>query len=127
MTTFEIYLILQLDSIREVFLWLTGISLGAYAFAFFAALNQVDKLDRADKKLPQYAQGIILSAKWVMPVLILMMIAANLIPSTRTMAAAIIIPRIVNNEQLMSDAEDVYALAVERMKELIKPTDVVHE
>lgn len=102
----EIYLVMQLDTVRTVFFILGGIgALASCFFGFFAFVDDEDQPAILAKKT-----GII-----AVPVLI----AAALIPSSRTAAAMIIIPAVANNETIQQEANDLYQLAKDGFRRLV--------
>ena len=60
--------------------------------------------------------------RWMVPVSIavalLGMLAATFVPTTKQMAAIIVVPRIANNEKIQDAGSRLYDLAVEWMEEL---------
>lgn len=60
--------------------------------------------------------------RWMIPVSIavalLGMLAATFVPTTKQMAAIVVVPRIANNEKIRDAGSRLYDLAVEWMEEL---------
>lgn len=109
----EIYLVFQLDSIREFLAGVSGVGLIAsiVAAAMFPLLFDEDF-------------GLNLSVKWVFtPLVSATFVAALLyafVPSTKTAAAMIIIPKIANSETIQREAEDLYGLAKRALVEAVQ-------
>lgn len=59
-----------------------------------------------------------IACKVLIPISLLMILIATLLPNTKQMAAIIVIPRIVNNEKIQEAGNRVYELAIEWMDEL---------
>ena len=103
---FEIYLVMQLDS-------LVGLAIGfsilfgvATLFAVFAALD--DALDRPIFALSVTAGPFLVAA-----------LTAALLPSSKTAAAMVVIPAIANNEKIQDEASELYQLAKQGLKQVI--------
>lgn len=112
----EIYWILQLDSIRDFF--------GAGVFLFGAAglmatifapilFDSYSDFKASPKKV----------FGWIGSGLLVFSAALCFTPSTKTAAAMFIIPAIANNEAIQKEAGDLYSLAKQALTEAIKPDD----
>lgn len=122
----EIYLVLQLDTIGTT-LGVTSALLGVSALVaglwggFEKSMSnsfpelEMSKRERANgDRLHGWAKRL---AIFAVPILAL----NALLPSSKTAAAMIIIPAIANNETIQKEAADLYGLAKEALTEAIKP------
>ena len=124
-TPFEIYLVLQMDDVKDgltVLCALTGLT--AFFALFVATIgcshDSWNTQDTRDKKDILRIQAI----KWFKSTLVvaaLSALAATLLPSTKTLAAMLVIPAIANNETVQQEASELYKMAKEALKEAIKP------
>lgn len=118
----EVYFILQLDEIRGMFTFF-AFMLGVGCFiAFFAGAILRDNYPEH----PSYASGKRLHDVIVPRLFFALLVCGainSFIPSTKTMAAVVILPAIVNNETVQKEAGDLYALAKQGLKELVTPDE----
>lgn len=106
----DIYWVMQLDSIGAASVLL---SIFAVPSAIFTALAA------KEGELP-----------WSVPVILapfaaLLLFAAIFLPSSKTAAAMLVIPAIANNETIQREAGDLYQLAKDGLRELVKPDESV--
>jgi hypothetical protein len=133
-----VYFVLQLDTIGDsisfLFFILLAIQLvrrlvcasgaaGNFTTGYQHAREQ-DKLDVAWweeklKKSPSWPQIIFL--------IVCFFCSFAFIPSTKTVAAAVIAPAIVNSKIVQQDIPELYNIGIERLKEAIKPTAKVEK
>lgn len=115
----EIYWVMQLDSIGAATRVLAVISAlvaaAVWMVAGFMAMDAYGDDDKAAAKKfaaygfkPGIAAGVLL-------------FASAFIPSTKTAAAMFVIPAIANNEAIQREAGDLYQLAKDGLRELVKP------
>lgn len=107
-TAWDIYWVMQLDTIGMVasLLALAGIPISAFAWAAWADEN-VD----APIAFPLV----------VTPLAILALLVATFIPSTKTAAAMIVLPAVANNETIQQEAGELYGIAKDALRELARP------
>jgi Trk-type K+ transport system membrane component len=116
------YWLVKLDDLQHVFghliyiptLWI--VITGIIAFPAFIATLDDDESTR-ERALRRIKKATLLC----IPMLFLtgvIMLTAALIPSTKQMAAIMIVPKIANNEKVQTIGNRVYDLAVEWMEEL---------
>jgi uncharacterized membrane protein len=105
MSTFELYLILQMDSLRV----LLGIPLAIGCILMLLAL--IAASDSHDEKLARklYIYGIALFCS--------AMAVLCATPSSKTLAALYVLPPLINNEEVQGDFKEIYDLAVEGLKD----------
>ena len=58
--------------------------------------------------------------KPLVPLFLLMFTASWLVPSTKTLAAMLVLPAIVNNETVQEDASEIYGLALEGLRKAVE-------
>jgi len=118
MNMFELYCILKLDEVKSL-LEITG-AVSCLFVTVILGMFLFDYLD-AGKKIPLWYK---VCSMTLIPMVIFLILAAVLIPSTKQMATIIIAPKIINNEVLKDDLKELYGLAKEELKDLIKKKDV---
>lgn len=121
----EVYFIMQLDSIRDVtglLSFFIGISIAASAVVFFLSFDDCFESDGTIRMFMKKISTISLSLFFV-----LMLIRAFL-PSTKQMAAVILIPQIINNEKVQQLPEDILNLVQNLIREwTLQPNDAGHK
>lgn len=120
-TTAQMYWLTKLDDIRQALgsiMWvpIAWIAIVAAAsFCAFAAHADMDSVRRV-------VIGRIKKASWTCVPMVLWIVATQiavaLVPSTAQMAAIVVVPRIVNNEQVQTAGSRLYDLAAEWLDEL---------
>ncbi len=121
-TTTQMYWLVKLDDIRCVFgdtLWFPIAWIIVVAIVSFAAfLGTIDEMEDKRRKV----HAILKKALWTcVPMLFLIVIiqvTVALVPSTRQMAAIVVLPKIVNNEKVQTMGNRLYDLALEWMEEM---------
>lgn len=111
MTAWQIYWVMQLDSINSFFLCSTA---GAVFAPMAAGMISDGELvwNYEQKRIRRWAKVCF----WMAP---LFLIAAVLTPSTKTAAAMIVLPAIANSETLRKEAGELYGLAKEALRDAI--------
>lgn len=112
-TPTQMYWITRLDGINEVGIFLiilasTALLVGPIIMELFN-----DFID--EKKLSLHFRSIF---KWALPTFLFGLAIVTFVPSTKQMAAILLIPGIVNNEKIQQTGNKLYDLAVEWMDEL---------
>jgi hypothetical protein len=103
---FEVYLVMQMDSIIVVAVVIGAcLLISAAAACFYGGLKNESEASATGRRLAKYA-------------FILLAISAFL-PSTKTTAAMIVIPAIANNEAIQKEAGDLYAIAKQALKDSV--------
>ena len=123
----EIYIVLQMDSVKEALPFAVAASacgIGACLFVggIGASPLSYDSKDEHDQKVVLRAA----SFKWAKRLLVacsLSAATAALLPSTKTLAAMFIIPAVMNNETVQKEAVGLYTMAKDALKEAIKPEE----
>ncbi|NGM56522.1 hypothetical protein G5C63_19645 [Stenotrophomonas pavanii] len=106
-SAWEIYWVMQLDTIR----FASGLaSIAGLAALVFLVPVAVDAYD--DGKA---MKRVLL----VSPMLLIPIAAATFLPSSKTAAAMIVIPAIANNERFQAEAGDLYQLAKQGLQKLV--------
>lgn len=123
MSAWTVYWVLQLDSIRFVFVMLTILSLIASFLATVFGGLMITGYGDEDKgngaKLLSYAKRL-----WM--AFVVSLLASNLIPSSKTAAAMIVLPALTSEEvvgTVKSEAKELYEMAKEALKEKITTTE----
>lgn len=119
-TTAQMYWLAKLDDIRQALgsiIWvpIAWIAIVAVvSFCAFAACADMDSVRRV-------VVGRIRKASWTCVPMVLWIVATQiavaLVPSTAQMAAIVVVPRIVNNEQVQTAGSGLYDLATEWLDE----------
>ena len=126
-TPFEVYLVMQLDSI-SVFLFATTILLGISLLISFliGAINSDMYTEETVKRgKAQMARTL----KFV-PLLVCLGFSSALIPSSKTAAAMIILPALTSKEvtePLAAEGKELYALAKQALRDAVDAKDTKTE
>jgi len=118
LTVWEVYWVMQADkllditSVIAVILGLVLIPLSAAGIASF------------DKEFPKDI-GKLVRRSWlaVMPLFAILLVFYAVVPSTKTVAAMIILPAIVNNETVHDEASELYQLAKDALEDMVRADD----
>lgn len=116
-SAWEIYLVLQLDSIKEVLgaiWWLSTIGAGLLMLVAFIFCDEFELL----KKFINKRAVTFIFVPWMT-----VSFLNALLPSSSTAAAMFVIPKIANNQSIQKEAADLYGLAKQALTEAIKPDD----
>ena len=121
-TPTQMYWLVKLDDMRHVLsciMWLPivlAIVIGVMAFATF--MMTIDG-DRGTKKeaVSDIARLAILFVSMLL-IVVALQVAVAFVPSTKQMAAIIVVPKIANSEKVQTVGNQLYDLAVEWMNEL---------
>jgi TRAP-type C4-dicarboxylate transport system permease large subunit len=129
MDAWTIYWILQLDSINGLFTTLLIVACAAeIVFAAFWIVGTLADPDswyseqfkqdaiRARQRVPAALKAAIRNATFVM---LPLAITSALLPSTKTAAAMVVIPAIVNNETIRKESGELYDLAKQALREAV--------
>jgi hypothetical protein len=118
-TASEIYWILKLDAIQNVFLafsMLTGVFGIVMAIAWGVMNSSPDDCFDSEKKAASCRKRFFITV----PIFALLAAVTALTPSTKQMAAIKIIPAIANSEivgELSADAKELYRMGINAIKE----------
>ena len=121
-TPTQMYWLVKLDDMRHVLsciMWLPivlAVVVGVMAFATF--MMTIDG-DRETKKeaVSDIARLAILFVSMLL-IVVALQVAVAFVPSTKQMAAIIVVPKIANSEKVQTVGNQLYDLAVEWMNEL---------
>jgi len=134
----NLYWILQLDQIQTVLIALTIISgiLTAISIIFFAIARAIcDNFD-PDRYFRQEAIEKIISVyesnkvttskalKITMTTFLVFLIVTTFVPSSKSAAIMLVLPSIVNNEKIQTEAQELYDIAKNGLKELVEESKV---
>ena len=120
-TTAQMYWLTKLDDIRQALgsiIWGPIAWIAIVAVASFCAFMACADMD----SVRSVVIGRIKKASWTCVPMVLWIVATQiavaLVPSTAQMAAIVVVPRIVNNEQVQTVGNRLYDLATEWLDEL---------
>lgn len=112
-------MIMQADKACDLFEGILIVSLAVsilLQFAYFACQSEGDQPIIGRKGL---------TAIWA--VVILVAIGVTVTPSTKTLAAMIVVPAIANSQAVQKDFPQLYDLAVNKLKEQLAPSKEVEK
>jgi hypothetical protein len=129
LSAWDIYLVMQLDAIGFFSLMVTIALAGIAVSSFISIWRNQDFAEIYEdspecKSYQKYMASANSSNKlaWrTFPVAIVFALISALLPSSKTAAAMLILPAIVNNEAIQQEAGDLYRLAKQGLSELVKP------
>jgi hypothetical protein len=107
-SAWDIYWVMQLDTIRSAL----GIA-SVFALAATAISTLAIGIEGAS---PRYA-------KFFGAILAPLAIAAALVPSSKTAAAMVVLPAIANNQTIQREAGDLYGIAKDALRNLAAPKE----
>lgn len=123
MSAWTVYWVLQLDSIKYIFILLTIFSAAAAAITSIIGGLMTGEYNERDRengtKLLGYSKRLWLT-------FVVALFAANLLPSSKTAAAMIVLPALTSEEvvgTVKSEAKELYEMAKEALKEKITTTE----
>lgn len=123
----EIYLVLQMDSIKEATQVSAVVSgAGVLGSLFIGGLvASVDSWDDVTKRESKAVLGTV-AYKWTKRLALVCSLSAALVallPSTKTLAAMLIIPAVMNSETVQKEAGELYTMAKTALEEAVKPEE----
>lgn len=132
-TPWEIYWILQLDSINNMLnsllvLFLIA-CLGLWAAGILMSFSNPDAWDAEANKASSRRMLAMAPVfrKWALRltlfVCVPLLLAQMFIPSTRTVAAMVIAPKLINSPTIQHEAGELYDLAKQALQNAVKPND----
>lgn len=122
-SAWQIYLVMQLDSINRV---VTSFSVLCFMFGAFCSLwcffnseddnwswneGKKEEREKARKPIIKRASRFFISSA-------LLAALASLLPSTKTAAAMIVLPAIINNESVQREAGELYRIAKDALRSI---------
>ena len=121
-TPTQMYWLVKLDDMRHVLscvMWLPivlAVVIGVMAFATFMMTIDGDRETRKEA-VSDIARLAILCVSMLL-IVVALQVAVAFVPSTKQMAAIIVVPKIANSEKVQTVGNQLYDLAVEWMNEL---------
>ena len=111
MTGFEVYVIMQLDSVIAS----AGVLAGVLVFGtlFFVSFNL---LVNEDMSVVTKNKALLRKLAYLIGGLLLV---NTFLPSTKTAAAMHVLPAIANNETIQNEASEIYQLAKQALKDAV--------
>jgi hypothetical protein len=128
LSPFEVYCILKLDTLVNlgiVFSLILGGIVVALWIAYHCYYHDGIGYDEEDRDV-KIAKRIRPQAICTSIILVILIVATALIPTTKQMAAIIVLPKIVNNEVVQQIPDKILGLGLEWLNEL-KPATVLKE
>lgn len=123
LTPFNIYLIMQLDDLRAMLCIPLVLSLFVTVIGFIMFVANAAPQNRtpcdSDTASPWYLMGKTL-LRHAAPVAVLSTLLIAVLPSSRSAATIVILPAVANNEAIQREAAELYLLAKEGLRNLIK-------
>lgn len=117
-SAWNVYLVMQLDSIVVAAFGMAVIlGIAAIICTIVAAIAGAE----GEPLAPRMARA----TKSVSAAFFVAVLASALLPSTKTAAAMIVLPAMANNETLKREADDLYGLAKQALKEAIDAPEPV--
>ena len=111
-SAWDIYWVMQLDTLIGMFV---GVAMACVYVVFLAGLFTDGEALGIDSDRP--ASWL----KWPAVIFVAAGLCAAFLPSTKTAAAMIVIPRIANNEAIQHEAGDLYGIAKDALRTLAAP------
>lgn len=105
MSGWEIYLITRCDAAQVFFIVISAL------FAATTFLVTAFVLIEAVIEVTNTAHVLRKSIKWMLTISVISGLLAVVTPTTKEMAAIVILPKILNNQQVQTEANEIYSLA----------------
>ena len=115
-TTAQMYWLTRLDTINDVCFIAILICVIVFSFVSFVGFMIAYSMCREDKFIAWLKRSL----KFVLFILAFCSIVCSFVPTTKEMAAIIILPKIANSEKVQQAGNKLYDLAVEWM-DALKP------
>lgn len=121
----EIYLVLQMDSIKEA-TQVSAVVSGAGVLGSLFIGGLVASVDSWDDVAKRESKAVLRTAayKWTKRLALVCSLSAALVallPSTKTLAAMLVIPAVMNSETVQKEAGELYTMAKTALEEAVKP------
>lgn len=121
-SAWDVYWVLQLDSIGGLLVAATILSGIATCVTLFIGALMTDRdFCHSEQQDAQWLKVKRLSLQFFIATCVFAP-CATLIPSTKTAAAMIVLPALVNNTSVQHEAGDLYKLAKEALAHAVQPT-----
>ena len=121
-TPTQMYWLVKLDDMRHVLsciMWLPivlAVVIGVMAFATF--MMTIDGSCETKKEAVSDIAKLAIWGVSMLLIVVALQVAVAFVPSTKQMAAIIVVPKIANSEKVQTVGNQLYDLAVEWMNEL---------
>lgn len=113
-TPLTVYLVLQADSLKTLFV-IAAVVLGILSIlAFFFGVDA-----GSDEQISQAWRTYKL--KWWISGFVVVLALSLITPNTKTLCATLLVPAINNSQAVQKDFPELYELAVGKLKEQLKP------
>src|SRR5690606_37769141 len=125
----DIYWVMQLDSIGVLLFLIALVSgIATLVLLVWAAMHaEEDRYSWNEGKTEERIAFRVQLLRWAKQaggVSAVMIIAASVVPSTKTAAAMIVLPAVANSETVQREAGELYGIAKDALRELAKPDAV---
>lgn len=121
-TPWEIYLVLQLDAIKIALALATAASTTYFIVTLIGGASRyIGNYDEARNSIEAWKLVKRTALRTSFPIAIGCMVALFMVPSTKTAAAMIVVPQIVNSPTVKHEAGDLYKLAKQALQQAIEP------
>lgn len=117
-SAWDIYWVMQLDSIGTI-LFMFAV-LGIIGGGLLQITRLVAASDENDAGAATFVR-LTRATPYFLMAAIAAAIANGFLPSTKTAAMMVVVPRIANNEAIQREAGDLYGIAKDALRELAKP------
>lgn len=114
-TAFDVYLVMQLDSILTVVWFFLISTLVTTVVSFFILCNLMDDCSSGGEELKSVKSFV----KRSVVALVAVSVVIAVVPSSKTAATMLVLPAVANNETISKEAGELYDIAKSALKELV--------
>jgi ABC-type Fe3+ transport system permease subunit len=116
-SAWDIYLVMQLDSFNAIacIAWIMMAIVVLVSLVIMAFNTNHDY--RGEKQAYDGGKNIV---KWLSGPLVFFLILNTILPSSKTAAAMIVIPAVLNNQSVQTEAKELYTLAKQGFADMVK-------
>ena len=121
-THWEIYWVLQLDAIKVALALAATVAMIYFIITLIGGASRyLGSFDEARNNVIAWQAVKRRAFKTSLPIAIACFVCLFTLPSTKTAAAMIVVPQIVNSPTIQHEAGDLYKLAKEALRDAIAP------
>lgn len=113
----EIYLVMQLDSFNVITCIAWMMMAACMLISLIIMALNIDCYSRSETQAYAGSKKII---KWLAGPLVFFLALNTILPSSKTAAAMIVIPAVLNNQSVQVEAKELYTLAKQGFAEMVK-------
>lgn len=118
MNAWQIYWVMQLDTIGNLLFVVALVGIITSVFMVPIGMGMCATREKDEQEMGAKVKR---AGKQIMTAGLVSAVACGFLPSTQTAAAMVVIPAIANNETIRKEAGDLYAIAKQGLRELVKP------